>query len=528
MSRVIGIDLGTTYSCIAYMDGQRPQVIPNIEGLPTTPSVVSFTSSGERLIGNLALRQAITNAENTIFAVKRLIGRKFNSPEVQEAIQKISYKLTEAPNGDILILLESRVISPQEISAIILSYLKECAEAYFGEKVKEAVITVPAHFNDHQRQATKDAATIAGFDVLRVINEPTAASLAYGLDTKKNATAAVFDMGGGTFDITLLEINEGIFQVLATNGDSFLGGEDLDNRIVDWLVEEFKKENSIDLFQDKLAIQRIKEAAERAKRELSFTFESEINLPFICSAEFASKHIKKKLTREKLEELTRDLVEKTFPFIEQALDDAHLTPEKITDVILVGGQTRMPLIRRKITEFFQKKPIENVNPDEIVALGAAIQSAILKGSMEELVLLLDVAALSLGIETENNTFQKIIERNTTIPTKKTMPFTTVENNQKMVRIHVLQGESPTASENKSLAQFDLVGVEPAPAGVPQIDVTFEIDADGLVRVSAKDVVSGSEQRIEVRPSAGLTQQEVQNIIQVNQEREKRIPQRSDD
>lgn len=528
MSHAIGIDLGTTYSCIAYMDGQRPRVIPNLEGLPTTPSVVSFTSSGERLIGNLALKQAITNAENTIFAVKRLIGRKFNSPEVQEAIQKISYRLAEAHNGDILILLESRVISPQEISAIVLSYLKECAQAFFGEKVKEAVITVPAHFNDHQRQATKDSATIAGFDVLRVINEPTAASLAYGLGTKKNATAAVFDMGGGTFDITLLEINDGIFHVLATNGDSFLGGEDFDNCIMEWLVEEFKKKNNIDLFQDKLALQRIKEAAERAKRELSFIFESEINLPFICSAQFASKHIKKKLTREKLEELTRDLVAKTFPLIEQALNDAHLTPEKITDVILVGGQTRMPLIRREITEFFRKKPIENVNPDEIVALGAAIQSAILKGSMEELVLLLDVTALSLGIETENNTFQKIIERNTTIPTKKTMPFTTVEKNQKMVRIHILQGESPIASENKSLAKFDLVGIEPAPVGVPQIDVTFEIDADGLVRVSAKDVVSGSEQRIEVRASSGLTQQEVQNIIQQSQEREKRIPQKSDD
>lgn len=519
MAQVIGIDLGTTYSCIAYLEGDEPKIILNLEGQVTTPSLVSFTSSGERLIGNLALRQAITNPEKTIFAIKRFMGKKFNSEEVINARKRLPYKIAEAPNGDVMVDIDSKMISPQEISAMILRYLKECSEAYLGEEVNETIITVPAHFDDHQRQATKDAAKISGLNVIRVLNEPTSASLAYGLNTKKDATVAVYDMGGGTFDITFMEISEGIFNVLATNGNSFLGGEDFDNRIVEWLIEEFKKENNIDLSQDKLALQRIKEASEKAKRELSFTLESEIHLPFISSDKSVSKHIKKLLTRTKLEALTDDLVDKTLPFIEQALKDSKLEPEEIDEVILVGGQTRMPLIRKMITEFFGKDPIHNINPDEIVAMGAAIQSGILKGKMTDLVVLLDVTPISLGIETENNTFVRIIEKNTTIPAKKTMAFTTVEHDQKRVRIHVLQGESEVASQNKSLAVFDLVGIEGAPAGVPQIDVTFEIDANGLVKVSAKDLIAGREQKIEVKPSSGLTKEEIDKIILESQAKE---------
>ena len=512
MGHIIGIDLGTTYSCVAYLEGNEPRIIPNLDGLSTTPSVVSFTTSGERLIGNLAMRQAITNPENTIIAIKRLMGKKFNSEEVNDTKNRILYRLAESPNGDAVVELDSRLISPQEISAMILKYLKECAESYLGDKVNETVITVPAHFDDHQRQATKDAAKIVGLEVIRVINEPTSASLTYGFNTKKNATIAVFDIGGGTFDITLMEINDGIFQVLATNGNTYLGGEDFDHRILDWLIDEFKKENNIDLSQDKLALQRIKEAAEKAKRELSFTLESEIHLPFICSEKSGSKHIRKNLTRKKLEELTRDLVDKTFPFIEQALNDSKLGCESIDEVILVGGQTRMPLIRKTITEFFGKEPLEHINPDEIVAMGAAIQSGILKGKMKDLILLLDVTPLSLGIETENDIFTKIIEKNTTIPCKKSRSFTTVEHDQRRVRVKVLQGESERSSKNKPLAVFDLVGIESASAGVPQIDVTFEIDSDGLAKVSAKDVYTGKEQRIEVRPSFGLTQEEINKII----------------
>jgi molecular chaperone DnaK len=512
MSNVIGIDLGTTYSCVAYMEGKEPKVIPNFDGLLTTPSVVSITSSGERLIGNLALRQAFTNPMNTITAIKRMMGKKFNSEEVQEMKKRVPYRLAEAPNGDLMVELGSEKISPQEISAMILEYLKRCAESYFGEDVNEAVITVPAHFDDHQRQATKDAAKIAGLEVLRIVNEPTAASLAYGLSTRENAVIAVYDMGGGTFDITIMEINEGVFHVLATNGNTYLGGEDFDNRIVDWLAEEFKKEQEVDLSEDKLALQRVKEAAEKAKRELSFTMETEINLPFIFSVKSDSKHIQKKLTRKKLEELTHDLIEKSFPFIEQALDDCKLEPEKIEDVILVGGQTRMPLIRSMIAGYFNKKPKEQINPDEIVAMGAAIQSGILGGKMRDLVLLLDVTPLSLGIEAENDQFVPIIEKNTTIPTKKTRSFTTVEHDQRRVRIHVLQGEEDRASENMSLARFDLVGVESAPAGIPQIDVTFEIDADGLVKVSAKDLATGRAQRIDIKSSSGLSGDQIDKII----------------
>jgi molecular chaperone DnaK len=512
MSQAIGIDLGTTYSCISYLEGSEPKVIPNLEGMQTTPSVVSFTSAGEKLIGNLALRQAITNPQNTIVAIKRLMGKKFSSEQVQEARKKIPYELAEAPNGDVMVQVDSKTISPQEISAMILGYLRKCAENYFGDEVMQAVITVPAHFDDHQRQATKDAAQIAGLEVLRVINEPTAASLAYGLDTKKDATIAVYDMGGGTFDITLMEINEGIFHVLGTNGNSYLGGEDFDNRIVSWLIEEFEKEYGSDLSDDKLALQRIKEAAEKAKRELSFTLETEINLPFIGSDKSGSKHLKQIVTRTKLEELTNDLVKETFPYIDQSLTDANLDADKIDEVILVGGQTRMPLIKELITDFFKKKPIEHINPDEIVAMGASIQTAIISGNLKDLVLLLDVTPLSLGIETENERFVKIIEKNTTIPTKQTMAFTTVEHDQRRVRVHVLQGESENIRENISLAVFDLVGISTAPAGVPQIDVTFEIDADGIAKVSAKDVATGREQGVEVRPTSGLTQEEVHSII----------------
>lgn len=517
MSQAVGIDLGTTYSCVSYLEGNTPKVIPNLEGMQTTPSVVSFTSSGEKLIGNLALRQAITNPQNTVFAIKRLMGKKFDSEEVQEARKKIPYELAEAPNGDVMVQVDSKTISPQEISAMILSYLKKCAESYFGDEVNQAVITVPAHFDDHQRQATKDAAQIAGLEVLRIINEPTAASLAYGLETKMDATIAVYDMGGGTFDITLLEINEGIFHVLGTNGNSYLGGEDFDNRIVSWLIQEFEKTNGVDLSGDKLALQRIKEAAEKAKRELSFTQETEINLPFIGSDKSGSKHLKQMITRSKLEELTKDLILKTFPYIDQSLSDANLDAEKIDEVILVGGQTRMPLIKDLITDFFKKQPIEHINPDEIVAMGASIQTAIMEGNLKDLILLLDVTPLSLGIETENERFVKVIEKNTTIPTKRTMAFTTVEHDQRRVRIHVLQGESENIGENISLAVFDLVGIGTAPAGVPQIDVTFEIDADGIARVSAKDVSTGREQSIEVRPASGLTPEEVHSIMKRTRE-----------
>jgi len=518
MSPVIGIDLGTTFSCVAFLDGDRPAVIPNLDGQPTTASVVSFTSGGEQLVGNLALRQAITNPEKTVFAVKRLIGRKFASQEIVETRKKMPYALGEAPNGDVVIMIDSRPITPQEISGIILAYLKKCAESYFGTPVTEAVITVPAHFDDHQRQATKDAATIAGLDVLRVINEPTAASLAYGVEARNNARVAVFDMGGGTFDVTVLEIHDSVFQVLSTSGDSYLGGEDFDNRIVEWVVEGFKKDHGLELLKDKLALQRIKEAAERTKRELSFALESDINLPFISSTPEGSKHINVKLSRARLEDLTRDLVKQTIPLIERALSDARLEPGDIQELILVGGQTRMPLIRQTIAEFFNKKPREDINPDEIVALGAAIQSAIVKGEKRDLAVLLDVTSLSLGIETENDTFQEIIERNTTIPTRKTMPFTTVENNQKRVTIHVLQGEDPVASRNKSLSRFDLVGIQPAPAGVPQIDVMFEIDADGILKVSAHDAGTGMNREVQIHASSGLTKGEIDDIIKRSEAR----------
>jgi molecular chaperone DnaK len=512
MGRVIGIDLGTTYSCVAALVDNVPKVIPNLEGASTTPSMVCFTSSGETLIGNLALRQAVTNPDKTLFAIKRLIGRKFNSNEVQEARRRLPYTLIEAPNGDVMIEVGAQIVTPQEVAALILGYLKRSAAAHFGEDIREAVITVPAHFNDNQRQATKDAATIAGLDVLRVINEPTAASLAYGMNNKVGGTVAVFDMGGGTFDVTILEISGGVFHVLSTNGDSYLGGEDFDQRIVEWLLQEYRKETRDDLSRDKYALQRIKEAAEKAKRELSFTHESEINLPFISSSPAGSRHLRKTLTRPLLEELTRDLVDKAFPLIQKALGEINLKPQAVDDVILVGGQTRMPLLRRRVAEFFGKKPSEKLNPDESVAVGAAIQSGILAGEMNDIVLLLDITSLDLGIETDKDGFERIIDKNATIPTRVTKPFTTVEENQRRVRIHVLQGDSRKASENTSLGMFDLVGISPASAGVPQIDVTFEIDANGMVRVSAKDVASGREQKMVVQPSSGLSPKEMESII----------------
>jgi molecular chaperone DnaK len=512
MAHIIGIDFGTTYSCIAHLEKGVPQVIPNLDGLPTTPSVVSFMESGDKLIGNLALRQAVTNPRNTISAIKRIMGKKFSAKDVEEIKKKMSYSLAEAKNGDIVINVESKKISPQEISSMIFSYLKECAESFFGEEVTEAVITVPASFNDHQRKATKDAAKIAGLKVARMINEPTAASLAYGYETEKNVTVAVYDLGGGTFDISLLEINNGVFHVLATNGNSYLGGEDFDNRIIEWIVEEFKEETKIDLSQDKLALQRIKEAAEKAKRALSFSEENDIHLPFIYSDESSAKHLIKTLTRPTLEKLTNDLVLKTLPYIEETLEEGKLKPEDIDDVILVGGQTRMPLIKHMISDFFGKKPVENINPDEIVAMGAAVQSGILKGKTKESLILLDVTPLSLGIETENDTFFKLIEKNTTIPTKRTKAFTTVYHNQQRVQVHVLQGENQKASENTSLAKFDLIGIEPSPSGVPQINVSFEIDASGLAKVSAKDIDSGRIRRIEINPSSGLTEDEIDEIM----------------
>ncbi|MDI6845921.1 MAG: molecular chaperone DnaK [Candidatus Saccharicenans sp.] len=516
MAEVIGIDLGTTYSCVAFMDGNIPTIIPNLEGNNTTPSVVSFTGTGQVLVGLPAWRQAITNPENTVYSVKRLIGKKYNSPEMEGLSSRLPYRIVEAANGDILIEAGGRLYSPQEISAYILEYLKKCAENYLGTKVEEAVITVPAYFNDHQRQATKDAATICGLNVLRIINEPTAASLAYGFNTRKNGQVAVYDLGGGTFDITVLEIQDGVFHVLSTSGDTFLGGDDFDNRIIGWLLEEFRKEHGIDLSQDRFALQRIREAAEKAKRELSFVLETEINLPFISSSGGNSLHIQKTINRSFLESLTADLVDRTLTICQKALEEARMDVSKIDEVILVGGQTRMPLVRDRVAEFFRRPPAARINPDEIVAMGAALQASIIKGESRDLVLLLDVTPFSLGIETENGTFQKIIEKNTTIPARKTMPFTTVEDNQRRVRIHVLQGESPLARENTSLATFDLVGIEPAPAGVPQIDVTFEIDADGIIKVSARDVGTGREQKVEIKPSAGLLPGELQQIIERRQ------------
>ncbi len=511
MGKAIGIDLGTTNSVVAVVIGGEPVVIPNQEGNRTTPSVVAITEKGERLVGQIAKRQAITNPENTIFSIKRLMGRKYNSPEVEHARKRLPYKIVEAPNGDAHVEIRGKRYSPPEISAMILQKLKQAAEDYLGEPVTEAVITVPAYFDDSQRQATKDAGQIAGLNVLRIINEPTAAALAYGLEKKKEEKVAVYDLGGGTFDISVLEIGEGVIEVKSTNGDTYLGGDDFDLRIIDWMIEEFKKEQGIDLKKDKMALQRLKEAAERAKIELSTAMETEINLPFITADASGPKHLLMKLTRAKFEQLTDDLVQKTLEPCKIALSDASLSVSDVDEVILVGGQTRTPKVQQVVQGYFGKEPHKGVNPDEVVAIGAAIQAAVLKGEVKE-VLLLDVTPLSLGIETLGGIFTKMIERNTTIPTKKTQIFSTASDNQPAVTIKVYQGEREIAADNKLLGVFELVGIPPAPRGVPQIEVTFDIDANGILHVSAKDLGTGKEQSIKITASSGLTQEEIQRMM----------------
>ncbi len=507
MAKAVGIDLGTTLSAVAVMEGGDPKIIPSAEGGNLVPSVVAISKSGERLVGEIAKRQAIVNPENTIFSIKRLIGRKFNDATVQYDIKRLPYKITEAPNGDCRVVMGGKEYSPQEVSAMILQKLKADAEAYLGEKVTDAVVTVPAYFNDSQRQATKDAGTIAGLNVLRIINEPTASSLAYGMDKKKDETIAVYDLGGGTFDISILDLGEGTFQVKSTNGDTHLGGDDIDQRIMDWICDEFKKEQGIDLRQDRMALQRIKDAAEKAKKELSTVTQTEINLPFITADATGPKHLSMVLTRAKLEQLSADLIEGSLGPCRQALTDAGLTAAQINDVILIGGQTRMPKVQDTLRQFFGREPVKGINPDEAVALGAAIQAGVLKGEVEE-VLLLDVTPLTLGIETLGGVATPLIPRNTTIPTSKSQIFSTAADSQPSVEIHVLQGERPIAADNRTLGRFMLDGILPAPRGMPQIEVTFDIDANGILNVSALDKGTGKEQKITITASSGLSKEEV--------------------